>query len=141
MIPAQTFGFDNSVDLVWKLYWEITRLHEATPHDPIDMKCFAFNAAVTAWHLADWVFEDMTLTQRGRHQVKSLCQPRRIVLREPTRPVVGVALSHQGNDGANPWLRAGPRSLRIEKEGAAYFSEYQLPRPTAQRSSKRTTIT
>ena len=27
------------------------------PYNVIDMKCFAFNAAVTAWHLTDWVFE------------------------------------------------------------------------------------
>ena len=44
----QTFSFENSVDLVWKLYWEIARIHHASPRDIIDMKCFAFNAAVTA---------------------------------------------------------------------------------------------
>lgn len=68
----QTFGFENCVDLVWKLYWEIERLHNAMPHDVIDMKCFAFNAAVTAWHLTDWVFEDMTPTQRAQHGTTSL---------------------------------------------------------------------
>jgi hypothetical protein len=63
----QTFGFENCVDLHWKLYWEIARLHHATPHDVTDMKCFAFNAAVTAWHLTDWVFEDMTPAQRSQY--------------------------------------------------------------------------
>jgi hypothetical protein len=58
------FSFESCVDLLWKLDWEIARLLHATPHDIIDMKCFAFNAAVTAWQLADWVFEDMTIEQR-----------------------------------------------------------------------------
>jgi hypothetical protein len=38
---------------VWKLYREIARLEHATPYDVIDMKCFAFNAAITAWQLTD----------------------------------------------------------------------------------------
>ena len=74
MTPPQTFGFENCVDLVWKLYWEIVRLQQATPQDVIDMKCFAFNAAVTAWHLTDWVFSDMTPAQRNHHHVRSLAE-------------------------------------------------------------------
>ena len=27
----QTFGFENCVDLFWKLYWEIGCLHHVTP--------------------------------------------------------------------------------------------------------------
>jgi hypothetical protein len=65
----QRFSFENSTDLVWKLYWEIERLNHASPHDIIDMKCFAFNAAVTAWQLAEWVFEDMTEEQRKKFGV------------------------------------------------------------------------
>jgi hypothetical protein len=57
---------------VWKLYWEIVRLEHATPYDVIDMKCFAFNAAITAWQLTDWVYSDMTEAQRDRHSAKSL---------------------------------------------------------------------
>jgi hypothetical protein len=75
----QTFGFDNCVDLFWKLDWEIVRLHHASPHDIIDMKCFAFNAAVTAWHLTDWVFEDMTPAQRSQHGVRSVVEFQRLV--------------------------------------------------------------
>jgi hypothetical protein len=52
--------------------WEIERLKQATPHDIIDMKCFAFNAAVTAWQLTDWVFEDMTDDQRRLFKVSRL---------------------------------------------------------------------
>jgi hypothetical protein len=35
------------------------------------MKCFAFNAAVTAWHLADWVFEDMSDEQRRQFGIST----------------------------------------------------------------------
>ena len=61
----------NCVDLWWKLDWEIAGLCLREPHDVIDMKYFAFNAAVTAWTLTDWVFEDMTLAQRSHHRVRS----------------------------------------------------------------------
>jgi hypothetical protein len=75
----QTFSFENSVDLVWKLDWEITRLLHATPGDIIDMKCFAFNAAVTAWQLADWVFLDMTSQQKQSRGVSKLLDLQNIV--------------------------------------------------------------
>jgi hypothetical protein len=68
----QTFSFENSIDLVWKLDWEIIRILHATPSDIIDMKCFAFNAAVTAWQLADWVFDDMTTAQKQSRGISSV---------------------------------------------------------------------
>jgi hypothetical protein len=86
VIPKQTFDFEHCVDLIWKLYWEIVRLQEATPHNPIDMKCFAFNAAVTAWQLTDWVFEDMTPSQRAQHKVVSLGDFQNLV-RQQCRPL------------------------------------------------------
>jgi hypothetical protein len=68
----QKFSFETSVDVIWKLYWEIERLNHATPHDIIDMKCFAFNAAVTAWQLTDWIFEDMSDEQRRQFGISKL---------------------------------------------------------------------
>jgi hypothetical protein len=70
----QTFGFENCVDLYWKLYWEIACLQHVSPHNIIDMKCFALNAAITAWHLTEWVFIDMTPVQRERHRIRSLIE-------------------------------------------------------------------
>lgn len=67
----QNFSFETSVDIIWKLYWEIARLDHATPHDVIDMKCFAFNAAITAWQLSDWIFEDMSAEQRRQFGIST----------------------------------------------------------------------
>jgi hypothetical protein len=113
-IPHQTFGFENCAALHWKLYWEIARLGYATPRDPIDMKCFAFNGAVTAWCLTDWVFEEMTTAQRdhyhrgtlrefqdlAREQCRALHLCRQIATASKHRtvrlhvdPAVGAALS------------------------------------------------
>jgi hypothetical protein len=78
----QTFSFESCVDLVWKLDWEITRLLHATPHDIIDMKCFAFNAAVTAWQLADWVFEDMTIEERTKRGISTLPELQKLARQE-----------------------------------------------------------
>src|ERR1700730_17871359 len=78
----QTFSFKNSVDLVWKLDWEIARILHASPQDIIDMKCFAFNAAVTAWQLTDWVFDDMTVLQRQRRAISSLSELQQLVRSE-----------------------------------------------------------
>ncbi len=78
----QTFSFENSVDLVWKLYWEIERIKHASPRDIIDMKCFAFNAAVTAWQLTDWVFDDMTADQRQSRGISNLAGLQQLVSSE-----------------------------------------------------------
>ena len=68
----QKFSFENSADLHWKLYWEIERLQAATPDNPIDMKCHAFNAAVTAWQLTEWVFADMTQAQKAKRGIATI---------------------------------------------------------------------
>jgi hypothetical protein len=68
----QKFSFETSVDVFWKLEWEIVRFNKASPHDIIDMKCFAFNAAVTAWQLTDWVFEDMSDEHRRQFGLSKL---------------------------------------------------------------------
>jgi hypothetical protein len=79
-LPAapHTFALENCRSLLDKLEWEIERLHhEAKQPDPgadewgalvshVDaLKYGAFNSAVTAWSLSDWVFEDRE-TGKGR---------------------------------------------------------------------------
>jgi hypothetical protein len=60
---SQTFALENCRDLLNKLEREAERFANAQGADErID---HAFNAAVTAWHLCDWVFNDMTADQRG----------------------------------------------------------------------------
>ena len=70
----QTFAFEDCRELREKLCREIDRYREVAGRDEADpdamirlvdqLKDSAFNAAVTAWHLCDWVFKDMLLDQR-----------------------------------------------------------------------------
>ena len=67
MLPSrpQTFGLESCRDLLEKLKWEIEGLET---HDNSDVKGLTFrawNACVTAWHLTDWVWNEMTTTQRA----------------------------------------------------------------------------
>jgi hypothetical protein len=71
---SQTFAFEHCRDLLDKLRRELGRYQAVAGDDADDpekllelvdqLKDSAFNAAVTAWHLADWVFNDMTSNQR-----------------------------------------------------------------------------
>ena len=64
--PA-TYGLETFRDVLEKLEWEqngLKALSEQEPRDPKELYYRAFNAAVTAWHLADWVWKDMTRDQR-----------------------------------------------------------------------------
>jgi hypothetical protein len=71
-IPSRdkTFGLENCRDLLRKLEWELSCLRDTTGDDPEPLMFFAFNAAVTAWHLGDWVWSDMTDVQRNDLQVE-----------------------------------------------------------------------
>lgn len=69
------FAYENCRDLVEKLDREIDRYREVAGNDQMlepdallklvdQLKDSAFNASVTAWHLGDWVFNDLTVEQR-----------------------------------------------------------------------------
>jgi hypothetical protein len=63
----QTFAFESCRDVLLKLEREIDRYRVAVHVDDVEgMKDTAFNIAVTAWHLCDWVFNDMNAEQRTR---------------------------------------------------------------------------
>jgi hypothetical protein len=66
----QTFALENCRDLLNKLEREIVRFN-AAGNDIEDRKDFAFNAAVTAWSLCDWVFEDMTQAHCDKFNIRS----------------------------------------------------------------------
>jgi hypothetical protein len=65
----QTF-FENCRDLLEKLDREIDRYRSVVGGDGHvhveELKDIAFNASVTAWHLGDWTFNDMTAEQRKK---------------------------------------------------------------------------
>ena len=55
----KTFKLENCRDLCNKLQREIERFKKAAT-DPLDLADHAFNVVVTAWHMCDWVFADLT---------------------------------------------------------------------------------
>src|SRR5713101_5536257 len=64
----QTFAYESCRDLLDKLEREIDRYRTSVRDDAgvEELKDIAFNAAVTAWHLSDWVFNDLTPAQRRK---------------------------------------------------------------------------
>jgi hypothetical protein len=72
----QTFAFENCRDVLEKLSREVERYAELDQkgNDLDAMKDTAFNVAVTAWHLCDWVFNDMTEAQRDSLSIHSPTQ-------------------------------------------------------------------
>lgn len=66
-IPSRekTFALENCRDLLRKLEWEVAGLRATDPNDLDELAFRAFNAAVTAWHMGDWVWADMTEDQRN----------------------------------------------------------------------------
>src|SRR5262245_52210928 len=71
----KTFALENCRNLLDKLKREIDRF-QAAGNEIEDCKDFAFNAAVTAWQLCDWVFADMTSAQRDKYQIHNVNQMR-----------------------------------------------------------------
>jgi hypothetical protein len=79
----KTFALENCRDLLNKLEREVDRLRAARAHNDITtMIDTAFNAAVTAWHLCDWVFGDMTIEQREKLKVRDLSEFQEMARRE-----------------------------------------------------------
>jgi hypothetical protein len=79
----QTFAFEHSRDLLDKLVREIGRYREVDGNDEVlepaetltlvdQLKDSAFNAAVTAWHLCDWVFNDLPPARRQKLELTEL---------------------------------------------------------------------
>jgi hypothetical protein len=55
----KTFAIEDAAHMVDKLIWEIEQLRQVSPHDPEALSYGAFNCAVTAWIIADWIFFEM----------------------------------------------------------------------------------
>jgi hypothetical protein len=71
----QTFALENCRDLLNKLKREIERF-SAAGNNIETRKDFAFNAAVTAWALCDWVFADMPSALRDKYEIHNVNQMR-----------------------------------------------------------------
>jgi len=71
----QTFAMENCRDLLNKLKRENERF-SAAGNNIETRKDFAFNAAVTAWALCDWVFADMPSALRNKYEIHNVNQMR-----------------------------------------------------------------
>lgn len=59
--PPHTFGLPDARSLLRKLEWELGELGLADTHTHYR----AFNVAVTAWHLIDWVWQELPPSRRA----------------------------------------------------------------------------
>jgi hypothetical protein len=66
--PDKVFGLSMPDDMLMKLDWEIAGLRRAL-FEPIETGAkpayHAFNCAVTAWHMTDWVWQSATVEDRA----------------------------------------------------------------------------
>ena len=64
----KSFGLSDSRDILEKLRWELDTLFCRVRHDIRVCQYHAFNCAITAWHVTDWLWEDMSeKLKRERH--------------------------------------------------------------------------
>ena len=69
-LPDQVFMLATPAHMLTKLHWEIYSLRKALSEKPEHIghthapAYCAFNCAVTAWHLADWVWKAASEVQR-----------------------------------------------------------------------------
>jgi hypothetical protein len=63
-VPGQphTFGLATARSMLRKLEWEVAEVERQDPFTAFR----AFNTAVTAWHLVDWVWSDLARSSNGR---------------------------------------------------------------------------
>ena len=54
-----TFGIKTSHDMLNKLHWELDQLAKTEDRDHKTAAYHCFNAAMTAWHLYEWIWLDI----------------------------------------------------------------------------------
>jgi hypothetical protein len=62
----KSFALRNSRDVLEKLRWELHNLFCRQRHDIVVCQYHAFNCAVTAWHVTDWLWQDISPELRGQ---------------------------------------------------------------------------
>jgi len=56
----KSFGLHDSRDMLEKLQWELNNLFCRQRHNISVCQYHAFNCAVTAWHVTDWLWQDIS---------------------------------------------------------------------------------
>jgi hypothetical protein len=92
----KTFALENCRALLGKLEREIERFKET---EDLQTRCdLAFNIVVTAWHLCDWVFADMTAEQKAKLSINNLA-----VMQEAARKCRALHLCRQAAVASKHW--------------------------------------
>jgi len=65
MVPPEqkaqkSFALQDSRDMLKKLRWELDNLFRRQRYDSAACQYHAFNCAVTAWHVTDWLWQDIS---------------------------------------------------------------------------------
>jgi urease gamma subunit len=97
--PAKekTFKLENCRDLYNKLDREIARFDGAA-NNSLDLADHAFNVVVTAWHMCDWVFADMTPELKSKLQINTLAE-----LQAEARKCRALHLCQQAANASKHW--------------------------------------
>ncbi len=66
----KSFELRDSRDILEKLRWEINNLLCRQRYDIAVCQYHAFNCAVTAWHVTDWLWQDIPSELRNKRQWK-----------------------------------------------------------------------
>lgn len=74
MAPAEqkaqkAFELRDARDMLEKLQWELNNLFSRQRHDIKVCRYHAFNCAVTAWHVTDWLWEEISSSPELRARV------------------------------------------------------------------------
>ena len=73
--PDKVFGLAMPHHMLWKLRWEIAQLRsilgKPCQHGAeVEPAYHAFNCAVTAWHMADWIWQSISKEERAEVLLK-----------------------------------------------------------------------
>ena len=67
----ELFELRDSRDILEKLRWELANLYLRQRHDIAVCQYHVFNCAVTAWHVTDWLWQDISPALRERLKDKN----------------------------------------------------------------------
>jgi hypothetical protein len=66
----KTFELRDSRHMLEKLRWELNNLDFRQRHDIAARQYHSFNCAVTAWHVTDWLWQDISSAMRDKLVLK-----------------------------------------------------------------------
>jgi len=71
----KAFGLRDSRDLLEKLRWELSNLFQRQRYDIAVCQYHAFNCAVTAWHMTDWLWHDINSSPTLKSKLQQKITP------------------------------------------------------------------